>query len=92
MVADLPQVLTVVIVLIGLGTGLLFGVAGVLTGRVLGTVLNVVPIVAWLVAVAILSRDGFDPAEARNTALALLAALIGLWCAQAIRRRERARH
>jgi hypothetical protein len=91
-VADVPEVLTVLFLLIGLVGGLACGLFGAAMGRVLGTVLRTTPVVAWLIVLACTAPDGLTDTEYRALGRALLGVLVGLFTSQLVRRRRGGAH
>lgn len=87
--ADIPEVLTLLLPLVGLIGGLACGLLGAATGRLLGTMFNVTPVFVWLVVLASAAHDGLAEPEYRALGAALLGVLVGLSASQLVRRRRR---
>ncbi|WP_420368791.1 hypothetical protein [Curtobacterium sp. L1-20] len=74
--------------MIGLVLGLAFGLSAAGVGRRAGTVLNVVPIVAWFTALAVMLRGGLSDQELAQLGAAIVGILVGLFCGQLFERRR----
>lgn len=77
--------------MIGLVVGLAFALGAASAGRRAGTVLNVAPIVAWFIALAVVVRDGLSDRELAQLGAAIVGILVGLFCGQ-LTERCRANH
>lgn len=77
---------------IGIASGLLCGLVGAVSGRLIGTILSVTPVFGWSVVLASLARDGLTDPEYRALGLALLGVLVGFFASQLVRRRRRGAH
>lgn len=77
--------------LIGLVVGLAFGLGAALAGRPVGTVLNLSPIVARFIALAVTMRNGVSDQELAQLGAAIVGILVGLFSGQLLER-SRAGH
>ena len=73
---------------LGLAAGLTFGVGSALAGRLSGTLLNVVPVGLWFVALGIVLRDGLTEHEFEHLGAAMVGILLGLLAGPILERRR----
>ncbi|MCU1526445.1 MAG: hypothetical protein JWP75_208 [Frondihabitans sp.] len=76
-------------VVIGLGAGLVFGLASAFANRLWGTVLACIPVAVWFVFYAIALREGLTSRETENLCYALFGIVIGVSMGQIFDRQRK---